>query len=75
LRAATAGIIILASILGGVWMCHEWWLRRRSEEREASRQLWAEFEQASPLSDQDVTDEQPEVTLERREPTPLAADH
>jgi hypothetical protein len=56
-------------------MCHEWWLRRRSEERDASRQLWDEFEHTRPLSDPEVADEQPEVTLEKREPTLLAAEH
>jgi hypothetical protein len=56
-------------------MCHEWWLRRWSEEREASRQLWDEFEHPQPLSDREVSDEQPEVTLEKRQPTPLAAEH
>jgi hypothetical protein len=55
-------------------MCHESWLRRRREEREASRQLWDDFERTRPLSDPEVTDEQPEVTLEKREPTPLAAE-
>ena len=52
-------------------MCHERWLRRRFEEREASRRTWEEFEQTRPLSDPEVTEEEPEVTLEEREPTPL----
>ena len=54
-------------------MCHEWWLRRRFEEREASRRMWDEFERTRPLSDADVTEEEPEVTLEAPEPAPLAA--
>ena len=56
-------------------MCNESWLRRRSEQREASRQLWGEFEHTRPLSDPEVADEQPEVTPEKREPTPQAAQH
>jgi hypothetical protein len=56
-------------------MCHEWWLRRRSEEREASRRLWDEFEHTRPLSDPEVTKEEAEVTLEKREPMPLPAEH
>jgi hypothetical protein len=55
-------------------MCHEWWLLRWSEEREASRRLWDAFEHTRPLSDREVSDEQPEVTLEKREPAPLAAE-
>jgi hypothetical protein len=56
-------------------MCHEWWLRRRSEEWEVSRRLWDEFEHSRPLSDLDVTEEEAEVTLEKREPAPLPAEH
>jgi hypothetical protein len=56
-------------------MCHEWWLRRRAEEREASRRLWDEFEDTRPLSDPEVIEEEAEVTLEKREPTPLAVEH
>lgn len=55
-------------------MCHERWLRRRSEEREASRRLWDEFDQTRPLSEPEVTEPEPEITLEEVEPTPLAAD-
>jgi hypothetical protein len=55
-------------------MCHEWWLRRGSEEGEASRRLWDEFEDARPLRDPEVTEEEPEVTLETRDPMPLPAD-
>ena len=62
-------------ILGGVRMCHEWWLRRMVDEGEASRQLWDEFEHTQPPSDPEVADEQAEVTIEKREPTPLRAEH
>ena len=55
-------------------MCHEWWLRRRVEEREASRRLWDEFGHTRPLSDPDVIEEEAEVTLEKRESTPLAVE-
>jgi hypothetical protein len=55
-------------------MCHEWWLRRGSEEGEASRRLWDEFEHPRPLRDPEVTEEEPEVTLETRDPMPLLAD-
>jgi hypothetical protein len=56
-------------------MCHEGWLRRGSEEGEASRRLWDEFEHARPLRDPEVTEEESEVTLETRDrcrcrPTP-----
>jgi hypothetical protein len=54
-------------------MCHEWWQRRRFEEREASCRMWDEFERTRPLSDPDVTEEEPEVTLEKAETAPLAA--
>ena len=56
-------------------MCHEWWPRRKGEECEAGRQLWGEFEHTEPLSDPDVRDEQPEVTLEKQEPIRVAAEH
>jgi hypothetical protein len=55
-------------------MCHEWWLRRMHEQREASRELWDEFEQTRPLTDPKETDEEVEVSLERTEPAPVAAD-
>lgn len=57
----------MLSIPGGVGMCHERWLRRASEEGEASRRLWDGFEHARPLRDPEVTEEEPEVTLSRRE--------
>lgn len=55
-------------------MCHEWWLRRRFEEQEASRRMWDEFERTRPLSDPETTEDEPEVTLEERDPTPLTRD-
>ncbi len=55
-------------------MCHEFWLRRRFQEREASRRMWDEFERTQPLSDPEVADEQPEVTLEERDAATLAAE-
>jgi hypothetical protein len=36
--------------------------------------MWDEFEQTRPLSDTDVTEEEPEVTLEKRETASLAAE-
>lgn len=51
-------------------MCHEWWLRRRWEEREESRRMWDEFEHTRPLSDPEVTEAEPEVTLEKPQPVP-----
>jgi hypothetical protein len=56
-------------------MCHERWLRRSFEERDESRRLWDDFEQTRPLSEPEVTEQEPEVTLEQRDPAPLAADH
>ena len=55
-------------------MCHDWWLKRRFEEDEASRELWDEFERTRPLNEPEPTGEEAEVTLERREPTPLSAE-
>ena len=43
-------------------MCEEWWFRRRAEEAEASRRMWEEFERTRPLSDPEVTEEEPPVT-------------
>lgn len=54
-------------------MCDEWWFQRRAEEREASRRLWEEFERTRPLSDREVTEEEPEVTLDKPETTRLTA--
>ena len=53
-------------------MCHDWWLKRRFEEGETSRELWDEFERTRPLTEPEQTEKETEVTLERREPTPLA---
>lgn len=54
-------------------MCHEWWERRRRDEREASRRMWDEFERTQPLSDAEVPEKDSEVTLEKPETAPLAA--
>ena len=54
-------------------MCHGWYYRRRFEEKEESRRMWDEFERTEPLSDSEVTKEEPEVTLEKDDPTPVAA--
>ena len=53
-------------------MCHEWWLRRRAEEREVGRR-YGVSSGTRPLSNPEVIEEEAEVTLEKREPTPLAA--
>jgi hypothetical protein len=52
-------------------MCHDWWLGRRFGEREESRRMWEEFEHTHPLSQREQTEDEPEVTLEERERTPL----
>jgi hypothetical protein len=67
------GVIIVSVDSSGVAMCHDWWLRRRAAGGEASRRLWGEFEQTRPLSDPDVRDGEDEVTLQKPEPTPVAA--
>ena len=54
-------------------MCHERWQRRRSEEREASRRMWDEFERTQPLSDPEVSEEEPPVTLEEPDAAPSPA--
>jgi hypothetical protein len=55
-------------------MCHDWWLKRRFEQDEASHELWGEFERTRPLTEPDPTDEETEVTLERHERTRVSAD-
>jgi hypothetical protein len=37
--------------------------------------MWDEFEQTRPLSDTDVTEKEPEVTLEKRETATVAPEH
>ena len=55
-------------------MCHERWLfKRRAKDEEASRRMWDEFERTRPLSDREVTEQEPEVTLEHPETTRLTA--
>jgi hypothetical protein len=55
-------------------MCHEWWMRRRVDETEENRRLWGEFEHVRPVTEPDVTVEDPKVTLEERASTPTAAE-
>lgn len=55
-------------------MCHEWWMRRMQEEREADRKLWDEFERTRPLTDPQPDDEEAEITLERPDTQPVAAE-
>ena len=52
-------------------MCHEWWFQRQAEEYETSRRMWDEFERTRPLSDPEVTEDEPEVTLEKPQPVRL----
>lgn len=54
-------------------MCNEWWIRRQTEEREASRRMWEEFERTRPLSEPGVTEEEPEVSLEEPQTARLTA--
>jgi hypothetical protein len=75
LRTTSArSIIDLGRFEGGLTMCHDWWLQRRFDEREASRELWDEFEQTRPLSEPALPDEEAEVTLEQRDATPVSTD-
>jgi hypothetical protein len=67
LRPTGPGVIIGGSNTGGLAVCNEWWFQRRAEEREASRRMWEEFERTRPLSDPEVTEEEPEVILEKPE--------
>ena len=53
-------------------MCHDSWFQRRAKDHEASRRLWEEFERTHPLSDPDITEEEPEVILEQPETSRLA---
>ena len=41
---------------------------------EASRRMWDEFDRTEPLRESEVTDEQADVTLEKKEATPVAAE-
>ena len=54
-------------------MCHEWWFKRQAEEAEASRRMWDEFERTRPLSEPEVTEEEPPVTLEKPETARMTA--
>lgn len=53
-------------------MCHDWWFRRMREEREASRELWDDFERTRPLSDSEPEPEGAEIRLERTDTAPMA---
>lgn len=55
-------------------MCHDWWQWRMYQEREASRELWDEFERTRPLSDPEPVDQDAEVTLEAPEGEPTGAE-
>ncbi len=55
-------------------MCHEWCQRRMQDGREASRDLWEEFEQTRPVNEPEVTGEEAEVTLETPHVKPLAVE-
>lgn len=54
-------------------MCEEWWFQRRTDEGEASRRMWEEFERTRPQSVPEVPEEESEVILEKPEATPLTA--
>jgi len=43
-------------------MCREWWLRRRVDESEENCRLWDEFERVRPVTEPDMTVEDPQVT-------------
>jgi hypothetical protein len=73
LRRAIARFIIEGSTRGGLAVCHEWWFKHRDEEDETSRRMWDEFERTRPLSDREVTEEEPEVTLQKPETARLTA--
>ena len=53
-------------------MCHEWWMHRMQEEREAGRELWDEFDQTRPLSDPAPAEAETEIRVEHPEPEPVA---
>jgi len=55
-------------------MCHEWWMRRMYEEREASRELWEEFGRTRPAGDPEPQREDAEITLERPDAEPVIAE-
>jgi hypothetical protein len=48
-------------------MCYEWYMRRRRQETEQSREIWQDFESTTPISDPappDITE--PDVTEPER---------
>jgi hypothetical protein len=53
-------------------MCHEWWHRRMHDERDASRELWDDFEQTRPLNDPEPGREDTEITLKHSDTEPVA---
>ena len=55
-------------------MCHDWWLKRWFEEGDESREPWDEFGRTPPLTEPEPAGKEAEVTLERREPTPINAE-
>jgi hypothetical protein len=55
-------------------MCHERWMRRRVDQAEDDRRLWEELERTRPVTEPDVTVEEPESTLEERAWTPTPAE-
>lgn len=55
-------------------MCHDSWFKRMREEREASRELWDEFERTRPLSDPMPADDDVEIKLEHPQAEPVAAE-
>ena len=54
-------------------MCEDRLMWRRGREAEEARRVWDEFERTRPVSEPEHVDE-PEVTLEKREGTPTAAE-
>jgi hypothetical protein len=56
-------------------MCYERWVRRqRSDRAQESGWIWDEFERTEPLSNAETGDDEAEITLEQREPDPVAAE-
>lgn len=55
-------------------MCNEWWMRRRGEQAEEARRMWDEFERTRPVSEPQVSEDEPEVRLDEREEQPAAAE-
>jgi hypothetical protein len=43
-------------------MCHGRWMRRREQDAEEARRIWADFDRTTPIADPEPPPERPEPT-------------